>query len=104
MTTPLSGLINKQFAWRSNVLVVIIYIFGILILGRLFVLTVTKHDIYQDQAENQINLLITQKTKRGEIYFNNKGELFSAAINKQWPMIYADPSREKILPQNYQKF
>jgi cell division protein FtsI/penicillin-binding protein 2 len=95
MTTPLSGLINKQFAWRSNVLVVIIYIFGILILGRLFVLTVTKHDIYQDQAENQINLLITQKTKRGEIYFNNKGELFSAAINKQWPMIYADPSRVK---------
>jgi len=95
MTTPLSGLINKQFAWRSNVLVVIIYIFGILILGRLFVLTVTKHDIYQDQAENQTNLLIIQKTKRGEIYFDNKGELFSAAINKQWPMVYAEPSRIK---------
>lgn len=95
MMTPLSGLINKQFAWRSNVLVVIIYIFGILILGRLFVLTVTKHDIYQDQAENQMNLLIIQKTKRGEIYFNNKGELFSAAINKQWPMVYAEPSRIK---------
>ncbi|MFA6437617.1 MAG: penicillin-binding protein 2 [Candidatus Paceibacterota bacterium] len=95
MMTPLSGLINKQFAWRSNVLVVIIYVFGILILGRLFVLTVIKHDIYQNQAENQKNLSIIQRTKRGEIYFDNKGELFSAAINKQWPMVYAEPSRIK---------
>jgi len=79
---------------RLNLITAITYLLGFLICGRLFILTVVKHDYYLAKSDIQERLAILQITRRGEIYLKNQKEnLYPVAINKGWPMVYAEPNR-----------
>jgi cell division protein FtsI/penicillin-binding protein 2 len=85
---------RRKFISRTNFLIFITYILGALICGRLFLLTVIKHDIYLAQSINQEKFARDRAIKRGEIYLKDwQGQTYPIAINKGWPMAYAEPNR-----------
>jgi len=88
-----SSSLNKKFNKRANFLLVIIFLAGLLILGRLFVLGIHYHDFYLSKLEKQEHLFTQSLIKRGEIYLQNNQGTFPVAINKNWPMAYAEPNR-----------
>ena len=88
---------QRKFFSRSNLLIFITYVLGALICGRLFVLTILNHDVYLTKSINQETFAKTQNTKRGKIYLKDwQGKIYSVAINKGWPMAYAEPNRITI--------
>lgn len=64
---------------------------GAAIVGRLFSLQVMKGEYYKNLAENQYKAREKTENKRGEILIYDKNDLFPAAVNKKWPMVYVSP-------------
>ncbi len=90
---------SKTFNRRLNLLIIITYLIGALIGGRLFIITVIRHDFYLSKENIQKRFAEAQAVRRGEIYLIDKqGELFPAAVNKAWPMAYIEP--KKLQKQN----
>ena len=88
----------------ENRILVLIFMFavtGLLIWGRFFYLTVIRHDYYLVKSK----ILITQNrvAPRGSIFLTDKDTLpFAAALNKEFPLVYAVPSKIKE-PQDVAK-
>ncbi|MBI2634952.1 MAG: penicillin-binding protein 2 [Parcubacteria group bacterium] len=85
----------KQIA-KSRILI-LIFIFtvaGLLIWGRFFYLTVIRHDYYLAKAKILVSL--DRVTPRGSIFLTDKDTLpLAAALNKEFPLVYAVPSKIK---------
>lgn len=81
----------------ENRILILIFIFaitGLLIWGRFFYLTVIRHDYYLATAK----ILIAQNrvAPRGSIFLTDKDTLpFAAALNKEFQLVYAVPSKIK---------
>jgi len=85
---------RRKIILRLNLLIFITYILGALICGRLFILTVVNHDVYLTKSINQEKFAKAQNIKRGKIYLKDwQGQIYPVAINKSWPMAYAEPNR-----------
>jgi len=85
--------LNKDFNKRASFLLATIYLVGLFTLVRLFTLGVSSHDFYTSKLEQQERLSFQSSLRRGEIYLQNSSGVFPAAINKNWPMAYAEPNR-----------
>lgn len=79
---------------RIFILIFMFAVMGLLIWGRFFYLTVIRHDYYLAKAK----ILISQNriAPRGSIFLTDKDTLpFAAALNKEFPLVYAVPSKIK---------
>ena len=79
-----------------NALIILTYLLGVLICGRLFFLSVIRHDFYLAKANIQQSLADAQMFSRGDIFLENRqGEFYPLAINKAWPLAYVEPKKIK---------
>ena len=82
---------RKQYL-RINLILVFVFLFGVLLLGRLFFIQVLHGDFYKALAQGLFNLDNETTGERGEIFFKNGEPL---AINMEWPLVFASPSEVK---------
>src|SRR3989344_2133628 len=87
-------------SWRLNVVLVLMIIFGVAIIGRLFFLQILSHKFYQAQALGQQAGFSEVAGQRGEVYFKNSqeskgaygtGDVKSLAINKERWQVFIIP-------------
>ena len=76
--------------WRINLVLVFIFIFGGLVVYKLFFIQVLNSDFYRALAKGQAlyNLEETVQNARGEIFFRGGEPL---AINVEWPLVAVSP-------------
>ena len=77
-----------------------VFLFGLVIIGRLFYIQVIKGDYYKALAQGLYSINEEPGGERGEIFFK-KGE--SLAININWPLVYASPKEVKDKEETAQK-
>jgi cell division protein FtsI/penicillin-binding protein 2 len=88
-------------AWRINSILAFIFIFGLLLVGKLFFIQVRDEDFYRALAQGQTGGLYNIDEEildeRGEIFFKNGEPL---AINMEWPLVCVSPveieEKEKV--------
>ena len=81
---------------RINFFLGIVFLASSLILYRLFILSVIRHSTYLLTAQAQ-NESINNILARGNIYLSEKdSNLFLAATNKKFPLVYIVPADIKI--------
>ncbi len=79
---------------RIFILIFLFAVMGLLIWGRFFYLTVIRHDYYL--AKTKILIAQNRIAPRGSIFLTDKDTLpFAAALNKEFPLVYAVPSKIK---------
>lgn len=88
---------------RINILMVAIFIFSSVVIGRLFKIQIIDYKFYSALASDQHQILKMLFPKRGEIFvqdysnetgFNNDNiyeKLYPAALNKKYNLVYAEP-------------
>ncbi|MDD5527462.1 MAG: penicillin-binding protein 2 [Patescibacteria group bacterium] len=94
---------NRDSAYnnRINILIAIVFLFGLALVGRLFYVQVLQHQMYLAEASNQQQTESTLVPERGKIYLvddqsKSSGEvLFPLATNKQFALLYAIPRNIK---------
>jgi len=69
-----------------------VFLFGLVIIGRLFYLQVLKGDYYKAMAQGLYNIEEEPGAERGEVFFV-KGEPLT--INMNWPLVYVSPKEVK---------
>ncbi|KKS43612.1 MAG: Peptidoglycan glycosyltransferase [Candidatus Azambacteria bacterium GW2011_GWA2_42_9] len=79
---------------RILILILIFVAVGLIVWGRFFYLTVVRHDYYLAKIKNAGGSDII--APRGSIFLTDKDNLpFAAALNKEFPLVYAVPSKIK---------
>ena len=87
-------------SWRLNVVLVLMIIFGVAIISRLFFLQILSHKFHQAQALGQQAGFSEVAGQRGEVYFKNSqeskgaygtGDVKSLAINKERWQVFIIP-------------
>lgn len=76
---------------RIYFLAVAIFLMGIIIIARLYILQVLNHDKFRAMAEDQHGAFSELSARRGEIYLKNRDEKYPLAVNKEYPMIFLEP-------------
>jgi cell division protein FtsI/penicillin-binding protein 2 len=82
---------------RINILIAIVFLFGLAIVGRLFFLQVVKHQDYLSIANSQQQSKSTLFPERGNIYLlddrgsSNDQVLYPLATDKKFALLYAVP-------------
>lgn len=98
---------KSNYNGRITLISVFIFLFALLLIGRLYYLQIVQSDVYQDKAERQYSSTAKNIFSRGTIYFSVKdGTLVSAATLKLGstitinPQILSDPEVvfQKISP------
>lgn len=80
---------------RILILLIIFISLGLLIWGRFFYLSVIRHEYYLAKAKI-LNENSGSAAPRGSIFLTDKDAIpFAAALNKEFPLIYAAPSKIK---------
>lgn len=79
-------------AGRVRMLFVLLLLFGLAVVGRLFFLQVMSHDKWVAMAENQHTTSSELSADRGEIYMHD-GEIdrYPLAVNREYQMVYVVP-------------
>lgn len=79
-------------AGRVRMLFVLLILFGLAVVGRLFFLQVASHDKWVAMAENQHTASSELSADRGEIYMHD-GEIdrYPLAVNREYQMVYVVP-------------
>ena len=80
---------------RILVLIILISIFGIVIIGRLFMLQVLQHSFYQKVASKEHETYKDLAAERGSIYVKDKDQLFPLVTNREYYLVYAEPVNVK---------
>ncbi len=75
--------------WRINLILVVIFLFGAAIIGRLFFIQVLQGDFYKALSQGY-TVGEEIETERGEVFFKNEEPL---AINKDWFLVFASPGK-----------
>ncbi|MFH0840592.1 MAG: penicillin-binding protein 2 [bacterium] len=80
---------------RINFVLAIIFLLGLLLIGRLFYLQIINHDFYSALAIGQHQVFAKISPERGKIFIQNPNDqdnqLYPAAINKDFALIYIVP-------------
>ncbi len=74
--------------WRSNSILALFTIFGLLLISRLFFIQVVQGDFYKALAQGLQGSSDNAISERGEIFFRDGEPL---AINMEWPFVFASP-------------
>lgn len=77
--------------WRMGLVAFSIFFALACIFARLIFLQIIDRDVYRAMAENQHNMTAELEASRGEIFLNDRDELYPLAVNKQFQMAYAVP-------------
>lgn len=90
----MAGLLSRKdiLITRYRLLLVVFFVLGVLMTGRLFDLQILKGEHYEDRARKQhrINQVLLQH--RGEIFMHSgRDDLAPLAVNKQLSLLYAVP-------------
>jgi len=81
---------------RINLVLIIIFIFGATIIGRLFYVQVIKHEKYLAFAKGQYNLSQIIEPNRGDIFAQDKeGNLYLLATNNDSKFVFVSPTQIK---------
>lgn len=77
--------------WRINFILILIFLFGGLVVSKLFLIQVLNDDLYKALAKGQslYNLEEEVEDSRGEIFFKDGEPL---AVNIEWPLVSVSPS------------
>lgn len=83
---------------RINFLIAIVFLFGVLLIFKLYSLQIVKHELYSARADSQHQIYNKLEPERGEIFIvDNQGggeEIFYPfATNKDFALIYAVPAK-----------
>jgi len=78
--------------WRVNLILVLVFLFGVAILGRLVFLQILNHQFYKALGEGQQKILEQGVGERGEIFFKN-GEIL--ATNRRGKYLFVCPKEIK---------
>ena len=86
----------KQNTENRILFLLIIFIsFGLLIWGRFFYLSVIRYEYYLAKAKI-LSVATSSAAPRGSIFLTDKDSLpFAAALNKEFPLVYAVPAKIK---------
>lgn len=77
---------------RTNILIGIMCVFGVILVIKLFYVQILKHNFYLDKANAQQSRKFNIAAKRGEIYVQDgNNELYPIALNQQVFLLAADP-------------
>lgn len=80
---------------RILFLLIIFISLGLLIWGRFFYLSVIRHEYYLAKAKI-LSVATESATPRGSIFLTDKDAIpFAAALNKEFPLVYAVPAKIK---------
>lgn len=86
---------DKNYDNRINFLIAIVFLFGILIIFKLYNLQITSHELYIMRADDQHQIYNKLEPQRGEIfiasYSGGQETLYPFATNKDFAIIYAIP-------------
>jgi len=84
---------NKR---RINLILILIFIFGAIIIGRLIHIQVIEHEGYLAFATGQHNLSQALEPNRGDIFAQDKeGKLYLLATNRDTKMVFISPNQIK---------
>jgi len=78
--------------WRINFILIFIFLFGVIIIGRLFYIQILNHQYWRALAQGQQKSFVSLKGERGEIFFRDGRPL---AINRNFDLVYATPNEIK---------
>jgi cell division protein FtsI/penicillin-binding protein 2 len=87
-------LLGKFFSeGRISVLALVVLIFGLLLIVRLFYLQVWRHPYYYSLAAERQEVNRDLFPVRGQIYTREKDELYPLVANREYYLLYAEPSK-----------
>jgi len=75
-------------SWRINLILILIFLAGGVVISRLFYLQIYQGDFYKAQARGQQNFLSETEGERGNVYFQG-GEIL--AMTKDSPYLFVSP-------------
>ena len=75
---------------RANLVLIFIFLFAAIIVGRLAYLQVLEHDFYRALAQGQQEFFTTIKGERGEVFFRDEQPL---AINRTFIYVFVSPPK-----------
>ena len=78
--------------WRINLIFALIFLFGAVVIGRLFYLQIIKGDYYRALAQGQQRIFQALGKERGEIFFHG-GQILATNIKGNY--LFASPSEIK---------
>lgn len=88
---------------RIYFLAAAIFLMGIIIIARLYILQVHGYDKFRDMAEDQHKAFSELSAKRGEIYLKNGDEKYPLAVNKEYMMVFLEPKmveeKDKVISE-----
>ncbi|XOB41709.1 MAG: peptidoglycan D,D-transpeptidase FtsI family protein [Candidatus Nealsonbacteria bacterium] len=77
---------------RINLILILIILFGVAIIGRLFFIQILHCEYWKALAQGQQKFFAQIQGNRGEIFLQNKeGNLYTLALNKNWELVYISP-------------
>jgi len=76
--------------FRINFILTLIFLFGAVIIGKLFYIQILNYDFYAALARGQQKFFRSWQGERGEIFFQNHD--FPIATNKRYPLVYVSPA------------
>lgn len=84
---------KKQYSgnWRIYVFIFLVCVAAFFVCVRLYSLQVSAYDLYKSLAADQHTLFKKLVPERGEIFLNDKTELYPLAVNRETKMAYAVP-------------
>ncbi|NTV55336.1 MAG: penicillin-binding protein 2 [Candidatus Moranbacteria bacterium] len=86
-----SGRMAPPASGRVRALLFFVFVVGILIMTRLFVLQFVGADKWRALAENQQSVSAELVPDRGELYFREGEAMYPAAVNREYPLLYLVP-------------
>ncbi|MBN1779260.1 MAG: penicillin-binding protein 2 [Candidatus Buchananbacteria bacterium] len=86
---------QQHFFWEKRIRLVslVIFLFGLLIIFRLFYLSVYQHSFYEAIATNRQAVNENLLPERGSIYVREDGKLYPLVTNQQYFLVYAEPNK-----------
>lgn len=93
-----------NYSNRIRIISIFIFLFALLLIGRLYILQIVDNDVYIEKANRQYSSTAKNIFSRGSIFFTNKdGTLVSAATLRSGAIIAVNPQILKNPEDVYQK-
>lgn len=97
---------NLVSSQRIYFLAAAIFLMGIIIIARLYILQVRDYARFRGMAEDQHEAFSELSARRGEIYLKNRDEKYPLAVNKEYMMVFLEPKmvteRDRVISElNY---
>ena len=94
---------NLVSSQRIYFLAAAIFLMGIIIIARLYILQVRDYARFRGMAEDQHEAFSELSARRGEIYLKNRDEKYPLAVNKEYMMAFLEPKmvtdRDRVISE-----